>query len=146
VQTAPNRSYRPGKERDTDTTFDYFGARYYEAVSGRFTTVDPVLDIEQALVDPQRWNRYAYARNSPLAFVDPDGRQLYYVQSKEQAAQSAAFMQKAGEIRDAISVALGAQSANAQGPLAVLGRGLIDSASSAESVGRSPNDLRGSFF
>lgn len=64
-----------GKERDAETGFDYFGARYYGSRIGRFTTVDPALDIEQALVDPQRWNRYAYALNNPLRFVDPDGRQ-----------------------------------------------------------------------
>jgi hypothetical protein len=26
------------------------------------------------LVDPQRWNRYQYANNNPLKFIDPDGR------------------------------------------------------------------------
>ena len=30
-----------GKERDTESGFDYFGARYYASRSGRFTTVDP---------------------------------------------------------------------------------------------------------
>src|SRR5262245_57512355 len=30
-----------GKERDTDTEFDYVGARYYASQTGRFTTVDP---------------------------------------------------------------------------------------------------------
>jgi RHS repeat-associated protein len=63
-----------GKERDVETGLDYFGARYYASRSGRFTTVDPALDIEQALVDPQLWNRYTYVRNNPFRFVDPDGR------------------------------------------------------------------------
>lgn len=65
-----------GKERDYGTEFDYFGARYHASGSGRFTTVDPVLDFKEALVDPQRWNRYTYVRNNPLAFVDPDGRAI----------------------------------------------------------------------
>ena len=52
----------------------YFGARYYRADIGRFTTVDPELRIQEALVDPQRWNRYAYVRNNPLKYVDPHGR------------------------------------------------------------------------
>ena len=30
-----------GKERDTETGLDYFGARYYGSKIGRFTTVDP---------------------------------------------------------------------------------------------------------
>ncbi len=65
-----------GKERDRETGLDYFGARYYASRTGRFTTVDPVLDIEQALVDPQRWNRYTYVRNNPFRYVDPDGRAI----------------------------------------------------------------------
>ncbi|HYU79716.1 MAG TPA: RHS repeat-associated core domain-containing protein, partial [Vicinamibacterales bacterium] len=70
----PDRRQFAGKERDAETGFDYFGGRYYASQTGRFTTVDPVLEIEQALVDPQRWNRYTYVANRPLKFVDPDGR------------------------------------------------------------------------
>ena len=64
-----------GKERDVETGLDYFGARYYGSKIGRFTTTDPVLDLKAALVNPQRWNRYAYVSNNPLRFVDPDGRE-----------------------------------------------------------------------
>ena len=63
-----------GKERDRETGFDYFGARYYAPSIGRFTTVDPVFTWQENIVDPQRWNRYAYARNNPLRYTDPDGR------------------------------------------------------------------------
>jgi RHS repeat-associated protein len=65
-----------GKERDEETGLDYFGARYYRANTGRFTTVDPVYTWRENLLDPQRWNRYAYARNNPLRYVDPDGRAI----------------------------------------------------------------------
>ena len=34
------------------------------------------MTIDKNLVDPQRWNRYAYARNNPLKYVDPDGRDV----------------------------------------------------------------------
>jgi RHS repeat-associated protein len=63
-----------GQEREPETGLDYLGARYYASQSGRMTTVDPVLDLDQALLDPQRWNRYAYSLNNPLKFTDPDGR------------------------------------------------------------------------
>jgi RHS repeat-associated protein len=63
-----------GKERDKETGLDYFGARYYGSKIGRFTTVDPVYTWQENLTDPQRWNRYSYARNNPLRYVDPDGK------------------------------------------------------------------------
>jgi RHS repeat-associated protein len=61
-----------GKERDTESGFDYFGARYYASRTGRFTTVDPG-HVGGNIFDPQSWNAYAYARNNPLRFVDPTG-------------------------------------------------------------------------
>lgn len=63
-----------GKERDKETGLDYFGARYYGSRLARLTTVDPLLAIGPSLRDPQRWNRYAYAKNNPFKYVDPDGR------------------------------------------------------------------------
>jgi RHS repeat-associated protein len=64
-----------GKERDTESGLDYFGARYYGSRTGRFTTVDPVNTLRESLVEPQRWNRYAYALNNPLRYKDPDGQE-----------------------------------------------------------------------
>jgi RHS repeat-associated protein len=91
------------KERDVETGLDYFGARYYRPQSGWFTSVDPVLNVEAALTDPQRWNRYAYARNNSIAFVHPDGRDLYMVHrfNKE-------FMQWSASIRDRVASVMGA--------------------------------------
>lgn len=68
-----------GKERDAETGLDYFGARYYGSRIGRFTTVDPVYNWNANLVDPQRWNRYAYGRNNPLRYVDPNGEDAFDV-------------------------------------------------------------------
>jgi RHS repeat-associated protein len=61
---------------DPHLAVPYFGARYYGSRIGRFTTTDPVYTWSENLVDPQRWNRYAYARNNPLRYVDPDGREI----------------------------------------------------------------------
>ncbi len=72
--TTCSQNYKfTGKERDTETGNDYFGARFYENNLGRFMSVDPKAASGHT-VDPQTWNRYAYARNNPLMFVDPDGR------------------------------------------------------------------------
>ena len=48
-----------GKERDQETSFDYFGARYFSAGVGRFTTPDPISFQVEMLSDPQRFGRYA---------------------------------------------------------------------------------------
>ena len=55
-----------GKERDPETGFNYFGARYYASQSGRFTTVDPG-HVAGVIFNPQTWNGYAYALNNPPA-------------------------------------------------------------------------------
>jgi RHS repeat-associated protein len=68
-----------GKERDTESGLDFFGARYYSGPHGRFTSVDPVVQSSKHLEYPQRWNAYAYVRNNPLALVDPDGADDFYV-------------------------------------------------------------------
>ena len=76
VPTMPGTSELPakqftGQERDAEASLDYFGARFFVPRTGRFSQVDPVY---AGLFDPQQWNRYAYVRNNPLSFVDPDGR------------------------------------------------------------------------
>jgi len=62
------------KERDAETGLDYFGARYFSSMEGRFTGCDPRLLSLKQVVNPQRWNRYAYVVNNPLALYDPDGQ------------------------------------------------------------------------
>ena len=58
-----SRSSITGKERDTESGNDYFEARYYSSAMGRFMSPDPLMFNELRLVNPQRWNMYAYAVN-----------------------------------------------------------------------------------
>jgi RHS repeat-associated protein len=76
LPTLQERATSPVPARGADPVYarSYFGARYYRADIGRFTTVDPVYTWQENLADPQRWNRYAYVRNNPLRWTDPDGR------------------------------------------------------------------------
>jgi len=57
---------------DNTEYIDNMHARYYDPNLGRFLSVDPVLGTPGS---PQTWNRYVYARNSPLRFTDPSGRE-----------------------------------------------------------------------
>lgn len=50
----------------------YYGARYYNSITGRFISVDPL--YAEHLENPQRLNVYAYTLNNPLRYLDPDGR------------------------------------------------------------------------
>ena len=61
-----------GKERDTESGNDYFGARYYASSMGNFMSADPMM-ASAKIWDPQTWSRYAYARNNPLIMIDPTG-------------------------------------------------------------------------
>ena len=66
-----------GKERDTESGNDYFGARYYNSNTGRFLSPDWSAKVQPVpyshLDDPQSLNLYAYVLNNPMDKVDLDG-------------------------------------------------------------------------
>jgi RHS repeat-associated protein len=68
----PDPHHFTGKERDSESGNDYFGARYYASAMGRFLSSDPLMASAKAW-DPQTWNRYTYGRNNPLKMIDPTG-------------------------------------------------------------------------
>ncbi|MFZ0687488.1 MAG: RHS repeat-associated core domain-containing protein, partial [Terriglobales bacterium] len=74
-----------GKERDSESGLDNFGARYNASSLGRFMTPDPVSGTALHIINPQRWNMYAYAINSPLSYTDPDGRDAIAVEFSKPA-------------------------------------------------------------
>ncbi|MFG2296289.1 polymorphic toxin-type HINT domain-containing protein [Streptomyces sp. NPDC048603] len=58
-----------GGTKEEATGFTLLGAREYDPTTGRFISPDPIIDAG----DPQQWNAYAYANNSPFNASDPTG-------------------------------------------------------------------------
>src|SRR5260221_816187 len=74
-----NRYKFSGKERDTESGLDNFGARYDSSSLGRFMTPDwaarPTAVPYAVFGDPQSLNLYGYLRHDPVSRADADGHQ-----------------------------------------------------------------------
>jgi len=77
TNTDPNHYKFTGKERDSESNLDNFGARYFASSLGRFMTPDwadrPTTVPYATFGDPQSLNLYTYVENAPLNRVDADG-------------------------------------------------------------------------
>ncbi|GGV33827.1 hypothetical protein GCM10010182_67030 [Actinomadura cremea] len=62
------RGFVGGTQDPTGLT--HLGAREYDPETGRFISVDPLMD----LAVPQSLNGYAYSENNPITGSDPDGK------------------------------------------------------------------------
>ena len=61
-----------GKERDSETGFSYFGARYYDSdILTGWLSVDPLADKYPSL------SPYNYCAWNPVKLVDPDGEDIW---------------------------------------------------------------------
>ncbi len=73
----PNHYKFTGKERDSESNLDNFGARYYTSNIGRFMSPDwaarPTSVPYANFGDPQSLNLYGYVRNDPVSRADADG-------------------------------------------------------------------------
>jgi RHS repeat-associated protein len=77
-----------GKERDSESGLDYFGARYNASSMGRFMTPDSPSYSNSK--NPQSWNLYAYSLNNPVSFRDADGHEVVCANNPEQCKKDAA--------------------------------------------------------
>lgn len=73
-----------GKERDSESGLDNFGARYDSSQYGRFMTPDPG-NAGADPYNPQSWNMYSYVLNNPLSYTDPSGLDCVYLNDDESA-------------------------------------------------------------
>ena len=65
-----NRRIFTGKEIDQNTGLIYFGARYYDPETARFTTQDSYLGKQD---EPPSLHRYLYAYSNPTVYIDLEG-------------------------------------------------------------------------
>ena len=75
-----------GKERDTESGNDYFGARYYASTMGRFMSPDPSQLFFADQTNPQSLNLYSYVYNNPLINIDPSGMECVWDDGSYDAA------------------------------------------------------------
>jgi RHS repeat-associated protein len=70
-----------GKERDSESSLDMFGARYYASTMGRFMIPDwsskPAAVPFADPANPQSLNLYSYVANNPLSRIDPLGHNWF---------------------------------------------------------------------
>jgi len=62
------------KIADTDTGLTYLGARYYDPLTSRFISPDPLMNP----MNPKTLDAFMYANNNPVSFSDPTGLTPYY--------------------------------------------------------------------
>jgi len=60
-----------GKERDIESSYDYFGARYYDSRIGRWGQSEPLLDKYLS------YSPYLYGLSNPINLIDANGLDVY---------------------------------------------------------------------
>jgi RHS repeat-associated protein len=79
AQTTGKTAYTyTDQEWDGETGLYNYDARMYDPVLGRFLSADSIVPD---WYDPQALDRYAYARNNPAKYSDPDGHDIVVLQA-----------------------------------------------------------------
>lgn len=81
-----------GKRRDAESQLDYFGARYYSNILGRWLSPDwsrNAVPLPYASIDDTRsLNQYGYVVGNPINRLDSDGHKVEYLQQKRTAEEA----------------------------------------------------------
>jgi len=76
TQTGINPYLYNGKEQDVLTGLYYYGARYYDPIKSTFLGVDPIAEKYAGI------SSFAYVGNNPVIRIDPDGRDIWELNSE----------------------------------------------------------------
>ena len=116
TDTCPPTYKFEGKERDTETNNDDFGARYYSSSFGRWTSPDwfavPAPVPYANLTNPQTLNLYAMVSDNPETFADLDG---HFLQAFADAMEED-FMKRRDEDQENAAKQTQAQNQTLSGP------------------------------
>lgn len=74
-----------GDLEEHDTGLVYMKARFYDPSLGRFYSSDPV---DFRVSDATSFNKYIYAANNPLKYIDPNGESIFLAQSMLSAVKA----------------------------------------------------------
>ncbi len=112
--TPVSQNYKfTGKERDPESGLDNLGKRYNASSIGRLMSADPFIPFnlkkdrfQEWISNPQHWNKYAYALNNPLLYVDPSGMTetiYYFLNSNLTDEQKQYFKEHKTDILNAVA-------------------------------------------
>jgi len=116
-----------GKELDKETGLYYYGARYYDAKTSIWASVDPLAvynpvmetefyydgDHNGGAFNNKNLNTYGYCYQNPVALIDPNGKQIYFMTppteriSATQASMSIDFIPVVGDAKGIIEAIIG---------------------------------------
>jgi RHS repeat-associated protein len=69
--TYPKNEYLYNKKEKQEETGNYdYGARFYDPLISRWTSIDPLAEKYDS------WSAYNYVKNNPVKLIDPDGKEI----------------------------------------------------------------------
>jgi RHS repeat-associated protein len=102
--TTPTRRQYTGQINDVEIGLYFYNARMYSPALGRFISADTIVP---GAGSPQAFNRYAYALNSPLNYIDPSGHVVCSPGHGGQCADGGGFLANGsggGATEEAVSI------------------------------------------
>lgn len=134
-----------GKERDSETGYHYFGARYYNSDLSIWLSVDPMSDKYPSL------SPYNYCAWNPMKLVDPNGKEIddYYnlkgelIKHTEEGSNKFLVLTKGKNVDDDLTLALPSPSTVKKMEGILNGRSKLEKGIAVEENGNSSSVVTG---